>query len=48
MLGYVTIGVNDMKRAEAFYDEVLSEMGAKQIMGMDRIKMYGTESGGGM
>ena len=48
MLGYVTIGVNDMNRAEAFYDEVLSEVGAKQIMGMDRIKMYGTESGGGM
>ena len=42
MLGYTTIGVNDMDRAVAFYDELLGEIGAKQLFGMDRIKFYGT------
>ena len=42
MLGYATIGVNDMDRAVAFYDALLAELGAKQLMGMDRIKLYGT------
>ena len=42
MLGYSTIGVNDMDRALAFYDALLGELGAKQLFGMDRIKFYGT------
>lgn len=45
MLGYVTIGVNDMDKAVAFYDALLGEIGAKQLMGMDRIKFYGTGEG---
>ncbi len=43
MLGYATIGVNDMDRAVEFYDALLGELGAKQLFGMDRIKFYGTE-----
>ena len=42
MLGYATIGVKDMDRAEAFYGELLAEVGASQLFGMDRIKFYGT------
>ena len=42
MIGYCTIGVSDRGRALAFYDELLGELGARQLMGMDRIKMYGT------
>ena len=42
MLGYCTIGTSDMDRAVAFYDGLLSEIGAKQLFGMDRIKFYGT------
>ena len=42
MLGYATIGVNDMDRAVAFYDGLLAEAGAKRLMDMDRIKFYGT------
>jgi catechol 2,3-dioxygenase-like lactoylglutathione lyase family enzyme len=45
MLGYVTIGVNDMDKAVAFYDALLGEIGAKQVMGMDRIKFYGSGEG---
>lgn len=42
MLGYCTIGVNDMDRAVAFYDTLLAELGASQLMDGGRIKMYGT------
>jgi catechol 2,3-dioxygenase-like lactoylglutathione lyase family enzyme len=42
MIGYVTIGTKDMDRAVKFYDALLAELGAKQLMGMDRIKFYGT------
>ena len=42
MLGYVTIGVKDMGRAEEFYNSLLAEIGARQLFGQDRIKFYGT------
>ena len=45
MLGYVTIGVNDMARAEVFYNALMGEVGAKQVFEMDRFKMYGTGDG---
>ena len=32
MIGYVTIGTNDLQRAVAFYDELLAELGAKRFM----------------
>jgi catechol 2,3-dioxygenase-like lactoylglutathione lyase family enzyme len=42
MIGYVTIGTNDMDRAVTFYDALLGEVGAKRLMDLDRIKFYGT------
>ena len=45
MLGYVTIGTNDMDKACAFYDALLAEVGAKQVFGQDRIKFYGDGKG---
>ena len=48
MLGYVTIGVSDMSRAEGFYNALLAEIGAKQLFGQDRIKFYGTGPKGSM
>ena len=45
MLGYCTIGVNDMDRATAFYDALLGELGAKTMFNMERIKGYGLEPG---
>ena len=44
MIGYVTVGTNDLPRAAAFYDALLAEVGAKQLFGMDRIKFYGTST----
>ncbi len=32
MIGYVTLGTNDVKRAAAFYDELLALIGAKRMM----------------
>jgi len=32
MIGYVTIGTNDLERAAAFYDNLLGVIGAKRFM----------------
>ena len=46
MLGYTTIGTNDLERARAFYDAVLGEIGARRVMefGENGFTMYGTGS----
>lgn len=36
MIGYVTIGTNDLARAAAFYDTLLGEIGAKRMMEGER------------
>ncbi len=46
MIGYTTIGVNDMARAEEFYGALLGEIGGSQLFGQDRIKFYGNGEGG--
>jgi len=48
MLGYTTIGSKDLDKAVAFYDELLSLVGGKMLMDVDRIKFYGTGDGGAM
>ena len=42
MLSYVTLGTNDLARATAFYDALFAELGAKRIMEMDRMIIWGT------
>jgi len=42
MIGYVTLGTNDLKRAAAFYDALLGAMGAKRIMDYERFILWGT------
>ena len=32
MIGYVTLGTNDLPRAKAFYDALLAEIGIKRLM----------------
>lgn len=32
MIGYITLGTNDIKRAATFYDALLAEVGAKRYM----------------
>ena len=43
MIGYVTLGTNDLPRATAFYDALLGELGIKRIMEFgDRGHAWGT------
>lgn len=32
MIGYITLGTNDLDRARAFYDALLPELGGKRLM----------------
>ncbi|GAB2659829.1 VOC family protein [Arenimonas aestuarii] len=43
MIGYVTLGTNDMARACAYYDALLAELGAKRIMEGERFVAWGTD-----
>jgi len=45
MIGYVTLGTNDIERAGKFYDELLSEIGATRFMQMDRFIAWGVAPG---
>jgi catechol 2,3-dioxygenase-like lactoylglutathione lyase family enzyme len=36
MIGYVTVGTNDMMRSAKFYDALLGEIGARRFMEMER------------
>ena len=43
MIGYVTLGTNDLARAAAFYDELLGELGAKRMMEGDRVIAWSSQ-----
>jgi len=45
VIGYVTLGTNDLPRAEAFYTELLSLLGAKILMQDERMRFYGSGPG---
>lgn len=45
MIGYITLGTNDLERAAAFYDEVLGELGAKRVLEFPRMVGWGSEPG---
>ena len=45
MIGYVTLGTNDIQRAAAFYDALLGEMGAKRAMDYESLVMWATKPG---
>jgi hypothetical protein len=37
MIGYVTVGTNDLKKAGEFYDKICAEAGMGRFMANDRI-----------
>jgi len=41
MIGYVTLGTNDLEKAAAFYDELMAELGAKRLMEFDGFIVWG-------
>ena len=47
MIGYTTVGSNDLEKAKTFYDAVLGPLGVKRSMAMgDRMQFYGAPGGG--
>lgn len=45
MIGYVTIGTNNLEQAAPFFDAVLAELGGKRAMQLDRGIMWSNEAG---
>ena len=41
MIGYVTLGTNDMQRASAFYDALLGDLGARRTMEFGKFIVWG-------
>jgi predicted lactoylglutathione lyase len=42
MIGYVTLGTNDMARAARFYDDLLGVVGAKRALETEKFIAWGT------
>ena len=42
MIGYVTLGTNDLARAAKFYDALFAVIGAKRVLESDRFVSWGT------
>jgi len=41
MIGYVTLGSNDIEAARGFYSALLGSIGAKEMMRIDSFTLYG-------
>ena len=46
MIGYVTVGTNDLARAARFYDTIAEELGTSRMMEDDGYIAWGTSGGG--
>jgi len=46
MLGYVTLGTNDLQRAAAFYDKICAEFDVSRMMDFDTFIAWGKPGGG--
>ena len=45
MIGYVTLGTNDLQRAATFYDALLADFGAKRRLETERMIFWGADRG---
>jgi catechol 2,3-dioxygenase-like lactoylglutathione lyase family enzyme len=48
MIGYVTIGTNDLERALPFYDAVMEPLGGRRTITTERMQFYGGDASPGM
>lgn len=46
MIGYVTVGTDDLARAAPFYDAIAAEMGCGRMMQSEKYIAWGTPGGG--
>jgi|SRR5579883_1192389 len=45
MIGYATVGTNDLEKAKSFYDNVLGILGGSRSFASDRMQGYSSASG---
>ena len=45
MIGYVTVGTNDLERAKQFYDNLFGELGARAFFANERIVFWTVKDG---
>ena len=49
MIGYATIGTNNLEKATTFYDKVMETLGGRRTFAMgDRMQFYGSREAPGM
>jgi len=48
MIGYTTLGVNDLERARTFYDAALAPLGGRRTLTYERSQYYGSPDRGAM
>ena len=48
MIGYTTLGVNDLARARGFYDAALAPLGGRRTLTYERSQYYGSPDRGAM
>lgn len=46
MLGYVTLGTNNIEKARAFYSALLGELGMSELFDNERLYFYGRDPAG--
>jgi catechol 2,3-dioxygenase-like lactoylglutathione lyase family enzyme len=46
MIGYVTLGMNDLQRAAKLYDAIAAELGTRRMMEFDTFIAWGKPGGG--
>lgn len=46
MIGYVTLGTNDLQRAAAFYDKIAAALGVSRMMENETFIAWGVPGGG--
>ena len=46
MIGYVTVGTNDLEKSAKFYDAIAAEMGTGRMMEFDSFIAWGKPGGG--
>ena len=46
MIGYVTLGTNDLQRAATFYDAIARELGVRRMMASEQFIAWGVAGGG--
>ena len=48
MIGYTTLGTNDLEKAAAFYDALFEELSLKKIIPNDRLVLWSSKAGAAM